>query len=113
MGQYQQKTPEFLIKYVKRISTILQDDFIAAKLYGSFARGEQTDDSDIDIVIFTKKTQDQYISLMKKIVDVTMEYNDKYNVWISPVFQNYELFKQREKIVPYYQNIQKEGIRIG
>ena len=77
MGQYQQKTPEFLIEYVKRISTILQDDFIAAKLYGSFARGEQTDDSDIDIVIFTKKTQDQYISLMKKIVDVTMEYNDK------------------------------------
>ena len=49
----------------------------------------------------------------EKIVDVTMEYNDKYNVWISPVFQNYELFKQREKIVPYYQNIQKEGIRIG
>ena len=61
MGQYQQKTPEFLIEYVKRISTILQDDFIAAKLYGSFARGEQTDDSDIDIVIFTKKTQDQYM----------------------------------------------------
>ena len=58
MGQYQQKTPEFLIEYVKRISNILQDDFIAAKLYGSFARGEQTDDSDIDIPPFLRSRDD-------------------------------------------------------
>jgi len=42
-----------------------------------------------------------------------MNYNLQYDIWISPVFQNVDLFKKREHGVPYYQNIEKEGIALG
>lgn len=110
--QKEQLTP-ILTNYIKDIRQVLAADFSGAKLYGSYARGNFTDESDIDIVIFTDKRPDEYMNLIEKTADITMHYNLTYDIWISPVFQNEKLFKQREHAVPYYQNIEKEGIVLG
>lgn len=102
-----------LIQYIKDIQGTLGDDFKGAKLYGSYARGTFTDDSDIDIVIFTDKMPNTYIDLIQKTADITMAYNLQYDIWLSPVFQNITLFKERKHAVPYYQNIEKDGILLG
>jgi predicted nucleotidyltransferase len=99
--------------YVQELRRILKDDFSSAVLYGSYARGEDNEDSDIDIVIFTSQLPDQYDCLFDKIAEITFEFNVQYDIELSPVFQNIQLFDRMKKAVPYFQNIQKEGILVG
>ncbi len=97
-------------KYILEIKDILGKDFEQAIIYGSYARGEYQEDSDIDIAIFTPREVQDFYLLIKKISEITFEYGVKYDVILSPVFQNTNNFKRMLKAVPYYQSIEREGI---
>lgn len=99
--------------YVAEIKKILGNDFIRAMVYGSVARGDDTEESDIDIAIFTERPEKDFYDLIDAIAEPTFEYNVKYNVILSPVFENIDCFKERLSYVPFYQNIEREGINIG
>lgn len=104
---------EIILQYVAEVKKVLKKDFERAVLYGSYARNEESEDSDIDIAIFTKRKTEEFYVLIERISEITFEYNVQYNVILSPVFQNVEDFEKWKKVLPYYQNIQKEGINIG
>lgn len=99
--------------YIGEIKKILGPDFLKAVVYGSYARGEYCAESDIDIAIFTHRKMEEFYSLSDKISEITFEYNVKYDVMLSPVFQNQEQFDRMVKVVPYFQNISKEGRLVG
>ncbi len=79
-------------------------------LYGSYARGTETDESDVDIAIFllrqpTKKQTSAMINCVAnyeldcgKVLSVVDIDNDKYNKW--------------KDTLPFYKNINKEGITL-
>ncbi len=100
-------------RYVAEIRELLGSDFRSACVYGSYARGEYGDESDIDIAIFTDRTSDEFYLLINKISELTFEYNVKYDIILSPVFQNVQEYDRMLKAVPYFQSIQREGIAIG
>ena len=53
-------------------------------LYGSVARGTQTDVSDIDIaVIIPQYSQDEYNQMIEFIVDLELEYNQVLSVHLD------------------------------
>ena len=74
---------------------------------------EYTTDSDIDIAIFTKRNAEDFYILVDEISEITFEYNVKYDVLLSPVFQNVDDFEKWKGVLPYYKNIQKEVVNIG
>lgn len=51
--------------------------------------------------------------LIDLISEITFEYNVKYDIILSPVFQNEQVYKRMLKVVPYFQSIQREGIAVG
>lgn len=75
--------------------------------------GEYEEESDIDIALFTLKKPEEFYLLINKISELTFEYNVKYDIILSPVFQNIIDYNRMLRVVPYYQSIQKEGILIG
>ena len=101
--------------YVAQIKKVLGSDFIRAYVYGSYARGEYDDknESDLDIVIFTHRPAAEFYMLVNEIAEITYEYSVKYDVILSPVFQNQKQFEHMADVLPFYQNIQKEGIAVG
>lgn len=100
-------------EYVGEIKRVLGSDFVKALLFGSYARGEQHGDSDIDIAIFTNRPAGDIYELIDAIAEPTFEYNVKYNVMLAPVLQNTKEFYRRVAYVPFYQSIAREGIAIG
>ena len=70
--------------YGKKLVTVL--------LYGSYARGDYEKDSDIDIVE----------------IDLEVEYG----TIVSPTVIPYEEFEKYKNDLPYYRNIQKEGVKV-
>lgn len=101
--------------YIAEVKQLLGGDFLRACVYGSYARGEYSsaDESDIDIAIFTNRPANEFYCLIEEISEATFEYNVKYDIMLSPVFQNENDFNRMLKVLPYYQNIQREGIAIG
>lgn len=101
--------------YITEVKQLLGKDFLRAYIYGSYARGEYSDDneSDLDIAIFTNRSANEFYLLLNQISEITFEFNVKYHVMLSPVFQNEQDFHRMIKVLPYFQNIQKEGVAIG
>lgn len=78
-------------------------------LYGSFARGDNKPDSDIDLLILLNKpevTRDDE----KKVKYPLYEIEFDTGTIISPLVLSKQDWEGRHKITPFYENIGKEGI---
>lgn len=82
-------------------------------LFGSYARGEENEDSDIDIVAIVHGERLILQEQLKKVWDVSAELGLEDDVIISPVVIPFDEYEKYKDILPYYNNISKEGLVIG
>jgi len=97
---------------IKHLKEILYSSFniIDIKLFGSKVRGENTPESDIDLMI---KINQSTPTIISQIYDITFEINLEYDTSISPViFSKIELEEGPVSESPLYKIIQKEGVPI-
>jgi len=99
---------KMLEELVFGIQKIYLEYLISVVLYGSVARGTQTDESDVDIAVILKSghTREMRDQLTDLIVDLELEY-DKV---ISVLRIDYQKFREWEDVLPFYKNVKKEGI---
>ncbi len=91
-----------------KLHEIFGDSMDRAVLYGSYARGEQTPESDIDIAILLKNTDDE--SAHDKMIDVVVDYELELSVTFSVVPIELSQYQEWKKTLPFYKNIDTEGI---
>ena len=82
-------------------------------LYGSCARGDFQADSDIDILLLLSVPKENLASERKKIFAITDALDLEYEVVLAPVLQSYEVYQTYLPVSAYYQNVQKEGVKIA
>lgn len=90
---------------------LFNQKIVDAYLYGSYARGDYHDESDVDIFLTVDAEPDQLASYRKSICQVCSDLSLKYDVLVSPAIQSLRQFRQYQGTLPYYQNIIREGIR--
>ncbi len=99
---------DLLMELVEGILSIMVDKIVSIVLYGSVARGTNTDESDVDVALLMhgkldKETEDQ-------LSDVIVNMNLKYNKIFSIIDIDYAEFQRWLEIIPFYQNIRREGV---
>lgn len=83
-------------------------------LYGSYARGDYTPDSDVDIMILVKGiAPDDLWHYKKPIIKAESELGLKYDLVISSTIKDIETFNMYLDVLPFYQNVMKEGIKVA
>ncbi len=99
---------EMLERLVHGLREIYGELIISIVLYGSVARGTQTEESDIDIAVLLKagQTREMYDKMGDLVVDLELEY-DKV---LSVLRIDYDKFRQWENTMPFYVNVKKDGI---
>ena len=106
-----------LEKILRQICYIYDETYpervCAVYLYGSYARGTSTVESDIDIVAIVKGDRPELQQQLKKIWDIAAELGVEYDVVISPTVIPYEEFENYKEILPYYRNIVLEGVKLS
>lgn len=82
-------------------------------LYGSCARGDFQADSDIDILLLLNVPKENLAMERKKLFSITDKLDLEYEVVLAPVLQSYEVYQNYLAVSAYYQNVQREGVKIA
>lgn len=98
---------ELTKKLVRGLSDIFDASLDSIILYGSVARGTETEESDIDIAVIVRACTDE---MHDRMIDLIVDLELEYNKVISAILIDYTRFKDWENVMPFYKNIKNEGI---
>lgn len=107
------KLDRILSKMLETYRSVYGENVIKVVLYGSYSRGDYGMDSDIDIVAIVEGERESIQSKLKDVWEVSCDLELEYGVIVSPTViprSEYEMYKN---ILPYYRNIDREGIEIN
>ena len=76
-------------------------------LYGSYARGKEDSESDIDVLVVLDRF-DHYAAEVDRTSELCAKLSLKYDVSISRVFVSERDWKERE--TPFLENVREEAI---
>ena len=101
-----------LIRALLAMSSVMEKIYgkylVKIVLYGSYARGEQTEDSDVDVAIVLRKgsTEEMHEQMTELVVDCELDQG----VTLSMIPIEYEQYDEWKKVLPFYKNLDREGI---
>lgn len=100
---------DVLREYREGLGEALGEALDSVILYGSRARGESGDRSDIDVLCVMRGPVD-YADLIARTPEITAAPSLKHDVVLSRVFVSQEDFNTRQW--PFLMNVRKEGVRV-
>ncbi len=97
----------------KEAKAVFSNKLDAVILYGSYARGEETSESDIDIMVLADVPKEALSDYKKTFIALSSELGLMYDIVITVTLKDTETFNRYIDAVPFYSNVNKEGIRIA
>lgn len=82
-----------------------------AYLYGSYARGDYTSESDIDILLTVNMDAASIARHRNAVAAMTSRLSLENDITVSVTVKPAAQFRHYAQILPYYCNVLKEGIR--
>jgi predicted nucleotidyltransferase len=98
--------------YIK-IKCVFNDDLDKVILYGSYARGDFREYSDIDVMVIVKSDEENIKNLECQIDFIGSRMSLDYDVVLSISVRNREHFNLWKEYLPYFKNIATEGVEIS
>lgn len=112
MKKIPEKIENSIQEFINGVNSILGNRVKKIILYGSYARGDFNKSSDIDIMILTDLTDEEIIEYRDKVWDYAYDIEEKNNfdITLSPLVKNIDKFNYWLEALPFYMNVQKEGV---
>ncbi len=95
---------------IEKVKPIFGDKLKKVILYGSYARGDYDAESDVDVMLLVDEDDENLRTYRKPIRKVESEIDFKYDVLLCGIVQNQDKFYQYINDIPFYSNVNKEGI---
>jgi len=99
---------EALTELADGIRTILGEMLVRVLLFGSFVRGEYSEESDIDILIIVRRKDSEAIDA---VYDLAVDLQLRYDTLFSLLFvteKQHDTWKEWES--PFIESVEREGV---
>lgn len=101
-----------LFGFARQIKKLLGAKLSRIIVYGSYARGDFHEDSDIDVMILVKLSETEIKQVASAIYNMAYDIELEKGIHISVVIKNEEQFEYWVDTLPFYRNVSKEGVEI-
>ena len=101
---------EVVYEFSQQLQVILGNKLTKVIMYGSYARGDNNDNSDVDIMVLTTLTEDEIERVETTVFDLAFDFQMEYGLDISVIVKNEEHFNHWLGALPFYNNVEKEGV---
>lgn len=105
-----QRTHDIIMEFAREVKRILGNKLTKVILYGSYARGDYMENSDIDIMVLSTLTDAEIERYENAIFDLAFDFQMEYGVDISVILKNEEHYNHWLGALPFYNNVEKEGV---
>ncbi len=102
-----------LTSLVSRLHQRYRDDLLRVVLFGSKARGDFDDESDLDLLIVVRMVDSDYRRYWNEIVRIAWEIEFAYGIVTSLIIKDettYATMRQHRLLL--YRNIEQDGIEL-
>ena len=82
-------------------------------VYGSYARGNYQDNSDVDVMVLVKLPEIEIKKLENDVYDIAFEIEMDTGIDISPIIKNEAQYEYWADVLPFYRNIREEGVVVS
>jgi len=96
-----------------KLKQLYGSDLDKVILYGSYARGDYREYSDIDVMALVKSSEEQIKELHDDLIDIRSDLGIEYDVVLSVYVKNKEYFDRWKEHMPYFRNVATEGVEIS
>jgi len=81
-------------------------------LYGSYARDQEVNGSDLDFMALLDLSDEEIESKNEEVLELTVELSTRYGIFVSIIKNNLEFFNEWVDTLPYFKNVLVDGINI-
>lgn len=103
---------KILLQYTELLRFIYGNHLNAVILYGSYARGDYDEFSDVDIMILLNLDEMELKRYRHQLSEITFDFNMEHDVDIKPIAKSKELFLKWQESYPFYKNVSREGVTL-
>lgn len=104
---------EILNKIVSYSKDIFEDNLTDVILFGSYARGDFDEESDVDVLIVADLPSEEMQNYRSRLDSICGEMLFDYGILVSIIEKDYDTYNRYSQILPFYKNIAKEGVKIA
>ena len=101
-----------VFQFSRELKRMLGERLVRVVLYGSYARADYQKDSDIDIVAIVQGDREKLQQGLKSVWDISSDLELEYGTIVSPTVIPFAEYEKYKNDLPYYRNIESEGVEI-
>lgn len=104
---------DIMVLFSQEVKRVMGDELRKVIVYGSYSRGDYNENSDIDVMVLTSLAEEDITEVEYKLYDIAFDFLMEYGVDISVIVKNEEHFKYWLGALPFYDNVEREGVVIS
>ena len=102
-----------IFQFSQFLKEILGTSLSKVILYGSYARGDYQENSDVDVMILVKMSDAEIKRVENKVYDAAFDIEMCTGIDISPIIKNEEQYEYWVDTLPFYRNVREEGVIVS
>jgi len=102
-----------IAKLRESLESIFPQEQFDVILFGSYARNDADDGSDIDVMFLVDSSRQTIQEKHWQVGEAAAEVLMDHGIVVSPIVENREYYHANANILPFFKNVQREGVRIS
>lgn len=99
-----------LAEYTRRLQEIFAERLVLVALFGSYARGDNNADSDIDVLALVEGSEADLEAYRHRIASMSFEFNLEHDSDIQLVTMSTEYYRHWQQVHPLLTNIERDKV---
>jgi len=94
------------------VQGVLGDRLRNIILYGSYARGDYNDHSDVDIMVLADVSDIERPTFLKGVDKISSNISLENDITVSISLKDKRFFDTHISVLPFYRNVETEGVEV-